>query len=169
MDLIVIAQIITGTATLIVALVLVYQLRQQHRDSDRELSLDSLDLVQKFRINELVSEDFPELFYKSRINGFSNLNDYEKYRIYSWLSANLQRIITEWRLGRLGNTEVYFKGNFRQFFENKSALELYKDNSYARSFREALISTEKNPLQKKGLRKLSDEVYEEISGEKIVN
>ena len=98
MDLVVIAQIITGTATLIVALVLVYQLRQQHRDSDRELSLDSLDLVQNFRINELVSEDFPELYYKSRINGFSNLNDYEKYRIYSWLSANLQRIITEWRL-----------------------------------------------------------------------
>ena len=167
MDLIVIAQIITGTATLVVALVLVYQLRQQHRDSDRELSLDSLDLVQNFRINELVSEDFPELYYKSRINGFSNLNDYEKYRIYSWLSANLQRIITEWRLGRLGNTEVNFKAKFRQFFENKSALELYKDNSYSRSFREALISTEKNPLQKKGLRKLSDEVYEEVNGEKI--
>ena len=81
MDLIVLAQIITGTATLVVALVLVYQLRQQHRDSDRELTLDSLDLVQNFRINELVSEDFPELYYKSRINGFSNLNDYEKY---SW-------------------------------------------------------------------------------------
>ena len=54
MDLIVLAQIITGTATLVVALVLVYQLRQQHRDSDRELSLDSLDLVQNFRINELI-------------------------------------------------------------------------------------------------------------------
>ena len=75
--------------------------------------------------------------------------------------------IRDRRLGRLGNTEVYFKANFRQFFENKSALELYKDNSYSRSFREALIATEKNPLQKKGLREISDKVYEEVAGEKI--
>ncbi len=34
MDLVIIAQIITGVATLIVALVLVFQLRQQHKDND---------------------------------------------------------------------------------------------------------------------------------------
>ena len=43
MDLIVIAQIITGTATLVVALVLVYQLRQQHRDTEIQISMDYLN------------------------------------------------------------------------------------------------------------------------------
>ena len=39
MDIVIIAQIITGLATLIVALVLLYQLRQQHKDAKRELVL----------------------------------------------------------------------------------------------------------------------------------
>ena len=39
MDLVIIAQIITGVATLIVALVLVYQLRQQHKDADIQISM----------------------------------------------------------------------------------------------------------------------------------
>ena len=46
MELIEIAQLVTGTATLIVALVLVYQLRQQHKDSDIQLSMDAIKLMQ---------------------------------------------------------------------------------------------------------------------------
>ena len=44
MELIEIAQLVTGTATLIVALILVYQLRQQHKDSDSSMSFHGVNL-----------------------------------------------------------------------------------------------------------------------------
>ena len=44
MELIEIAQLVTGTATLIVALILVYQLRQQHKDSDSSMSFQAVNL-----------------------------------------------------------------------------------------------------------------------------
>ena len=47
MDLVVIAQIITGTATLIVAVVLLYQLRQQHKDSEIQISMMSETLNER--------------------------------------------------------------------------------------------------------------------------
>ena len=47
MDLEVIAQIITGTATLIVAMVLLYQLRQQHKDSEIQISMMSESLNER--------------------------------------------------------------------------------------------------------------------------
>ena len=39
MEILDIAQLVTGISTLLVTLVLVYQLSQQHKDSDIELSL----------------------------------------------------------------------------------------------------------------------------------
>ena len=54
MDLVVIAQLVSGIATLIVALVLVYQLRQQHRDSDIQLSSRNyIKETRKVKINNI--------------------------------------------------------------------------------------------------------------------
>ena len=50
MDLVVIAQIITGTATLIVAMVLLYQLRQQHKDAEIQISMMSETLMKGYLI-----------------------------------------------------------------------------------------------------------------------
>ena len=47
MDLEVLAQIITGTATLIVAFVLMYQLRQQHKDTEIQISMMSETLNER--------------------------------------------------------------------------------------------------------------------------
>ena len=66
-----VAQIITGLATLLVAFVLLYQLRQQHRDAQRELVLAINEQRQSLAIS---LADNPEL---SEINnrGGHDFND----------------------------------------------------------------------------------------------
>ena len=75
MDLVVIAQIITGTATLIVAFVLLYQLRLQHKDSEINLSMQSVSNRQENR-RWFISE-LDEKFYNKLDLGLSALNNYE--------------------------------------------------------------------------------------------
>ena len=62
MDLVVIAQIITGTATLIVAVVLLYQLRQQHKDSEIQISMMSETLNERlFKFGNFDKEYYDHL------------------------------------------------------------------------------------------------------------
>ena len=74
MDLVVIAQIVTSTATLIVALVLVYQLRQQRRDAERDviLSINSQRLALSTSLNS--DKTLSELQYRENHN-FEDLKD----------------------------------------------------------------------------------------------
>ena len=76
MDLIVLAQIITGTATLVVALVLVYQLRQQHKDSDIQLSMDAIKLMQTQFYLGMDNIEFRKI-YSKREEGLEFYNNEE--------------------------------------------------------------------------------------------
>ena len=174
MDLVVIAQLITGVATLIVALVLVFQLRKQsrqlevqHLDSDRQLSMESVKMLSRQKELEIVDNNFSELFYKAKFNGLDKLSKLELSKITDWYRGYQHRLVTEWRLGRMDNSLAYFKVHYRNLFENQSAKEFYINTDNGMSLRDGLLYAENNPQQKKGLIKIADEVYEEISGEKI--
>ena len=90
MNLIEIAQILTGTATLIVAIVLLFQIRIQqrslnlsHRDADRELTYRSLEmLVERHRIL-IENPNFRDIYIK-RHQGLENLSESEKTALFSY-------------------------------------------------------------------------------------
>ncbi|MAU24643.1 MAG: hypothetical protein CL706_04445 [Chloroflexi bacterium] len=89
MDLVVIAQIVTSTATLIVALVLVYQLRQQRRDAERDviLSINSQRLALSTSLNS--DKTLSELQYRGNHN-FEDLKDQdERTRYYRQFAAEM--------------------------------------------------------------------------------
>ena len=82
MDLVVIAQIITGLATLIVALVLVFQLRKQnqqlelqHKDADIQISMLSENILEKLYNFGNYDDEFISVIYKGRLNNFEKLNE----------------------------------------------------------------------------------------------
>ena len=174
MDLVVIAQLITGIATLIVALILVFQLRNQsrqlevqHLDSDRQLSMESVKMSSRQRELEIVDNNFSELFYKAKFNGLDKLSKLELNKIKDWYRGYQHKLVTEWRLGRMDNSLAYFKIHYRNLFENQSAKEFYLNSDSGMSLREELLYVENNPQQKKGLIKIADEIFEELSRQKI--
>ena len=63
-----IAQIVTGIATLVVALILVSQLYQQHKDTEIQLTMDSWQLNQSLILAEIRYVDLSKILSKS---GFS--------------------------------------------------------------------------------------------------
>ena len=78
MDLVVIAQLVTGIATLIVALVLVYQLRQQHRDTEIQISMDSVSNLINMSGPKDYSPEFTKMLVNAKNSNFSDLNQEEK-------------------------------------------------------------------------------------------
>ncbi|GIS31050.1 MAG: hypothetical protein Ct9H90mP2_14330 [Dehalococcoidia bacterium] len=81
MDIVIIAQIITGLATLIVALVLLYQLRQQHKDAERDLIL-SINSQRLSLVSMLASDkELSEIQYRGNHN-FDDLRNPEERTRY---------------------------------------------------------------------------------------
>ena len=60
-----IAQIVTGIATLVVALILVSQLYQQHKDTEIQLTMDSWQLNQSLILAEISDVDLSKILSKS--------------------------------------------------------------------------------------------------------
>ena len=160
MDLVVIAQLVSGIATLIVALVLVYQLRQQHRDTEIQISIDSVSILINMSGPKDYSPEFTKMLVNSKNYNFSDLNQEEKLLFENWAGLFFTRVQSEWRLGRMSGDKVYFAINFRTIFKYQASYELYHTR-----LREMLIWIDSN--YKKGILKIADKEYEEISGEKI--
>ena len=160
MELIEIAQLVTGIATLIVALVLVYQLRQQHRDTEIQISMDSVSNLINMSGPKDYSPEFTKMLVNAKNSNFSDLNQEEKLLFENWAGLFFTRVQSEWRLGRMSGDKVYFATNFRTIFKYPASYELYHNR-----FRKMLIWIDSD--YKKGILKIADEVYEEITGEKI--
>ena len=67
----------------------------------------------------------------------------------------------------MDNSLAYFKIHYRNLFENQSAKEFYLNSDSGMSLREELLYVENNPQQKKGLINIADEIFEELSRQKI--
>ena len=164
MDLVVIAQIITGTATLIVAMVLLYQLRQQHKDAEIQISMMSETLNERLFNFGNFDKEYYEVIYKGQKLPFDKFNDFEKWKFDKWANLVFRRIVQDWRLGRAKRNSEAYKIAFLSLLRYQASHYIYINH-----FRKLLISFEDNPVIKSGLLRIADDTFEEISGEKIVN
>ena len=95
-----IAQLVTGIATFLVALVLVFQLKKQnqqlkiqHQDSNNKMSMDSIFIFEKLTIPNNYGDEFVNMMWKARIEGISNMSNKEIWEFQTWLTVANRRII----------------------------------------------------------------------------
>jgi hypothetical protein len=86
------AQLVTGIATLAVAVLLVSQLRQQHRDSEREILYTSQGRMQDL-MRSIMTSDFGPIWTKGG-QDFDSLDPIEKeqYRAFGYSMMTLQSV-----------------------------------------------------------------------------
>ena len=160
MEVLDIAQLVTGISTLLVALVLVYQLRQQHKDSDIEMTVEFTKIYQSQR--ELsYSDNFSNLIYKANVDGLDALDEKEIWELSLWAQNGFRVMATEWRLGRMKRAIWYYDAAASGLLGNKGVRELYKKGD----IRKPVVWTDTNNT--KGILKIADDVYEKLSGEKL--
>ena len=162
MELIEIAQLVTGIATLIVASVLIWQMFIQkrtldiaHNDADTSLSFDAVE--QKNEINMWFTDKIDQQFLEHANKGLSELNDVEREILANWLRSSLIILITEYRLGRMDRNYEYFINNIKRLLRFKASQEYIKDSVFYKP----------NSVVKIGLTKIINEAYEEVVGEKL--
>jgi len=132
MELIEIAQLVTGIATLVVASVLIWQMIIQkktldiaHNDADSTLSMTAIS-TRAFQNNWFAEICSPEMIEKIKI-GLDALNDQEKRIVRTQFGNHFTILATEWRLGRLNKSKEYYKGNFiRAMQDNKATQDFFK-------------------------------------------
>lgn len=149
-----IAQIVTGIATLVVALILVSQLYQQHKDTEIQLTMDSWQLNQSLILAEINDVDLSKILSKSE-EGLDNLTREEEVIFNKWLMLKMSRLSTEWLLGRMSNDPRYYKIHLSNFFSNRGVLEAYEN--FARQ------GTIDDTVWKPGFVDIVDEVYARLS------
>ena len=158
MDLVVIAQLITGTATLIVALVLVFQLKQQND----QLKLQQKDFVQQIKnqIGErrtsgnyslLANKELSEMIFNARYD-YKILQDrHQKTIFHQWVITTLEFTL----LKNLFSDETGYE----------KSLHLKEILASSPGIREAYrVSTIRQQLDKESV-KILDEIVREIDEE----
>ena len=128
-----IAQIITGTATLIVALFLAAQILLQRKaldraqtDAESELSLSSFALVQD-HFHLRISSDALREAYDKRDEGLDKLSESEASILRTYFYTAYARINTEYRLGRLSSRPDYYRRMYAGLMDSESGLQYYEE------------------------------------------
>ena len=162
LELIEIAQLVTGLATLIVASVLIWQMFIQkktldiaHNDADSSMSLTAVE--NKINLNTWFSTNSSIEMMEKMDESLESLNPKEKDILSSYVYGHVLLLITEYRLGRMNQNPIYFRNQIRSLFERKAVRELMLE-------RRANMG---ETVTKGGVMSIMDEVYEEITGEKL--
>tara|TARA_Y100001933_G_C18819927_1_gene488781 strand:+ start:95 stop:616 length:522 start_codon:yes stop_codon:yes gene_type:complete len=171
MTLIELAQIITGTATMIFALILLIEVRIQlktlklsNKDADRELTYRSLEMMySNFKII-IENNEFREI-YSKRFQGLSKFSDSERIALENYYFMFFGQINTDYRLGRLSNEDYYYRLVFNWVLDSKSGQEWYL-KSGRKIFENTPKKGRKEHLQ--FLQGIGDEVYEKITGTSVI-
>ena len=171
MELIEIAQLVTGIATLIVASVLIWQMIIQkrtldiaHNDADASMSLYAMDT--RSRTNEWFADQCtPELLDKFD-KGLDSLTKKEFAILQAYIRDTFRVLVTEARLGRLtDNNMQYYRSHFTR-------MELNLDNKLFRDYIEKyhlnmIIGNEGSRDEYSTLMNVVKESWEEASGRKF--
>ncbi len=167
MNIVELAQIITGTATLLVAIALLWQLRLQkktldvhHRDAERDLSLRSWQMMIDEFYLPIENDGFRKI-YEKRHKGFDSLSPEESHTLKNFYFILLGRINTDYRLGRVGKEEYYYRLHFEKLMDSKAGVEFYESIG-----RDMFNYT---PLEGRTehlafFQGLGDKVYQEVTG-----
>tara|TARA_B100001250_G_scaffold132917_3_gene113573 strand:- start:5331 stop:5843 length:513 start_codon:yes stop_codon:yes gene_type:complete len=168
MDILVIAQLVTGIATLVVASVLIWQMFIQkktldiaHNDADAQISLDSLKSRRDFLYKQLDNNDLKELFQNKKT--YKDLNENEKQLLNKYLRPQFVQIITEFRLGRFDNSNVEPNIIWKALYKNTLLNSKLEQDFYKINRKWLLQEFHLNPF----LAECADRAYEELTGEKI--
>ena len=168
MELIEIAQLVTGVATLLVATVLIWQMIIQkrtldiaHNDADSNVSLMAMDT--RSRTNEWFAENCTPEMADKLDKGLDTFTEKEKLVINTYWRNTMRVLSTEWRLGRLTDQRWYYKHTFKNegMLHLKAFRDVYNSNALGRDLSKQYASAYS------GMRDLGIEAYEEVTGEVI--
>jgi len=169
MELIEIAQLVTGIATLIVATVLIWQMIIQkktldiaHNDADANMSLYAMDT--RSRTNEWFADKCTPEFLVKFDKGLDSLTKKEFIILKTYILDTIRVLTTEYRLGRLTDNNMnYYRAHF--------TMELNLDNKLFRDYIEKyhLEAMHRNlsATSYGGFTEFMIEVWEEASGKKF--
>ena len=181
MDVLVIAQLITGIATLVVASVLIWQMIIQkkaldiaHNDADANMSLQAMESrsEQKRWFADKVSDEMIERLEK----GYEFLTKKEQFFIKTNTMNHGQILATEWRLKRVNRNIGYYKQTIRNhmmledfkacrdYFELNKEMRVRNQN-YSTKLDSSIGDTK--PLVDPNFHKIGEEVYEELTGKEL--
>lgn len=152
MDLVVISQIITGLATVLVASVLIYQLRIQHNDSVIDFAYQKTEhhLSRMRAVYE--NKDFRKIFAK-RDYDRENISD-EEYLALDYYSRVM--IANQNTNNRLGGEEDI---KMLKFLLKNVVMSTKIGRYWYKDFGTTLLNTE--------FQKYADEIYEDVSRDKL--
>ena len=118
-SIVVVAQLLTGLATLIVASVLIWQMLLQrkllqiaHSDADNNLSMQAVS--EKNAIRRWSAEKMSPDMLKKLDDGIKSLNEYELEIFSTQMRCQEIMATTEWRLGRVGGNRNYYRDVLEQ-------------------------------------------------------
>jgi len=121
----IIAQIVTGAATLAVAVFLASQLRVQHKDSERDFAFAFENRQQALTVSIFADESTRKLYWKAlydwdsltpeELTSFRFL--YEQFYLGSW---------TAWRLRRDGDNLDRFRHQWKRLLEQSGQRRFYE-------------------------------------------
>ncbi len=168
MELIEIAQLVTGIATLIVASVLIWQMIIQkrtldiaHNDADANMSLVAMDT--RSRTNEWFSDNCtPALLDKFENNkGLDSLTSKEFKVVQTYFRNTFRVLATEFRLGRLTDNNLqYYRGHFN--WELDLSKRIFRE--YAKKYQLPFLNkSSKESMRYTGIVKVMNEILEEYS------
>ena len=164
MDIIGVGNLITGIATLIVAVVLLFQLKTNHLDSYRELTFKSFEIGQS-RMSSLFNDKELSGIYVKSINSSKTLNEHEKFRLFTFFGLHFGQLATDYTLGRALREDYYYKTSMALVMNHIAGCEWYLDQG--RKFFEITNTKSIKQGQVKFLQRIGDELYKETTGKEI--
>ena len=177
MELIEIAQLVTGLATLIVASVLIWQMIIQkrtldiaHKDADSSMSLSAVQVHTEN--GKWISENINKSMIEKMSKGIEYLEEDEKLKLEAHVRNVHLVLSTEWRLGRRDRLETYYKIMYRMYglMKYKASRDIFKEiverQLSSNSFNTKSEKSKSNLHQEK-LLVLVTEVYEGFENKKI--
>ena len=164
MDIIGVGNLITGIATLIVAVVLLFQLRTNHLYSYRELTFKSFEIGQS-RMSSLFNDKELSGIYVKSINSSKTLNEHEKFRLFTFFGLHFGQLATDYTLGRARREDYYYKTAMSLVMNNIAGREWYLDQG--RKFFEITNTKSIKQGQVEFLQRIGDELYKETTGKEI--
>ena len=171
MDLIEIAQLVTGLATLIVASVLIWQMIIQkktldiaHNDADSSMSLYAMDT--RSRTNEWFADQCTPEFLDKFDKGLDSLTKKEFNILQTYIRDTLRVLITEARLGRLSDNNMeYYRSYFTRMELNLNN-KLFRDY-IEKSYLNTILRNESSREEYSSFLNVVKESWEEASGRKF--
>ena len=163
MTVIEIAQLTTGIATLIVAIILLWQTGLSRKDSDVDLTYKSLNTLMN-RFGVIYKDEKFRKIYLKRFKSKNELNENEYVALDFFWRQHIAQVGTDYRLGRANRDKGYYEMAYGFILDCDLACEWYKVKG-----RKILqySSAKDKEKQVSFLTGIADELYEKFTGKEI--